>query len=113
LASHLKVVHRSGEAAKVDRLSLHAKVPFLLEPGRRATLVADSSCLPSLSLFSEHFGRYGICDFSRMPLIRRFVYVLKNHDRPSRYYTGATSNIMGRLAAHNAGHCSHTAGRGP
>jgi predicted GIY-YIG superfamily endonuclease len=28
---------------------------------------------------------------------------------PRRYYTGLTSNVATRLAAHNAGHCTHTA----
>jgi putative endonuclease len=27
----------------------------------------------------------------------------------SRYYTGLTSDILSRLAAHNAGRCQHTA----
>jgi putative endonuclease len=44
-----------------------------------------------------------------MGLAKRFVYILKNQNQPSRYYTGLTSNVAARLAAHNAGHCPHTA----
>jgi predicted GIY-YIG superfamily endonuclease len=41
------------------------------------------------------------------------VYVLKNQDRPPRYYTGLTSDINARLSMHNAGRCQSTARRGP
>ena len=44
-----------------------------------------------------------------MILARRFVYVLRSQSNPARYYTGLTSDVSARLAAHNAGHCSHTA----
>ena len=40
---------------------------------------------------------------------RQFVYVLKNHEKPPRYYTGLTSNVPTRLVDHNAGGCRHTA----
>ena len=40
---------------------------------------------------------------------KRFVYTLKNSDDPPRYYTGVTSDVAARLAAHNEGHCRHTA----
>jgi putative endonuclease len=36
-----------------------------------------------------------------MPGNRRFVYVIKNGEQPPRYYTGLTSNVAARLAAHN------------
>ena len=39
---------------------------------------------------------------------KRFVYVLKSESGPSRYYTGITSNVRARLAAHNEGRCPHT-----
>ena len=39
---------------------------------------------------------------------RLFVYVLKNPETPPRYYTGVTSAVATRLAAHNAGLCRHT-----
>ena len=42
-------------------------------------------------------------------LPRRFVYVLRSRSDPTRYYTGITSNVAARLAAHKAGHCTHTA----
>ena len=44
---------------------------------------------------------------------KRFVYVLTNQQVPSKYYTGLTSDLARRLAEHNAGRCSHTAGNGP
>jgi putative endonuclease len=37
------------------------------------------------------------------------VYVSRSAQDCSRYYTGVTSNVRARLAAHNAGRCSHTA----
>ena len=63
-----------------------------------------------------------ICDgfhgtsFASVPCmagVKRFVYVLKSQSSPARYYTGLTSNVAARLAAHHAGHCPHTAQRGP
>jgi putative endonuclease len=44
-----------------------------------------------------------------VPLIKRFVYVLKSGDDPPRYYTGVTSDVPARLAAHNDGRSPHTA----
>jgi putative endonuclease len=41
------------------------------------------------------------------------VYVLKNSDDPPRFYTGLTADLGARLAAHNAGRCSHTAKHRP
>lgn len=37
------------------------------------------------------------------------VYVLKNLENPPRYYTGLTSDVAARCAAHNAGCSVHTA----
>ena len=37
------------------------------------------------------------------------VYILQSETNLSRYYTGHTSNLRERLAAHNAGFSSHTA----
>ena len=42
-----------------------------------------------------------------------YVYVLKNRDNPSRYYTGLTSNLAARIAGHNAGECGFTAKHRP
>lgn len=44
---------------------------------------------------------------------KRCVYVLQSEADPTRYYTGLTSNVYARLAAHNAGHCAHTASGRP
>ena len=38
-----------------------------------------------------------------------FVYILRSKGEPTRYYTGLTSHVKSRLAAHNTGHCVHTA----
>ncbi len=43
----------------------------------------------------------------------RSVYILQSETDVSRYYTGLTSNISVRLAAHNAGRCTHTASHRP
>lgn len=40
---------------------------------------------------------------------KRFVYILRSRQDRTRYYTGVTSNVRARLAAHNAGECTHTA----
>ena len=39
---------------------------------------------------------------------KRYVYVLRNKERPPRYYTGVTSDVSTRHAEHNAGRCNHT-----
>ena len=48
-----------------------------------------------------------------MPGDKRFVYILKTCGEPTRYYTGVTSNVPARLAAHNAGLSRHTAHHRP
>ena len=42
-------------------------------------------------------------------MLKRFVYVLRNHESPAKYYTGLTSDVARRHADHNAGSCPHTA----
>lgn len=42
-------------------------------------------------------------------ILKRFVYILRNAQRPPRYYTGVTSDPATRLAEHNRGSCTHTA----
>jgi predicted GIY-YIG superfamily endonuclease len=44
---------------------------------------------------------------------KTFVYVLRSLSDRDRYYTGVTSNVRLRLAAHNAGECLHTARQRP
>ena len=41
------------------------------------------------------------------------VYILKTLKQPHEYYTGLTSDLESRVAAHNAGRCTHTASRRP
>ena len=43
-----------------------------------------------------------------MDTSKRFVYVLNSTSDPTRYYTGTTSDVRARLAAHNQGECPHT-----
>jgi predicted GIY-YIG superfamily endonuclease len=44
--------------------------------------------------------------------LKRFVYLLRSLDS-GRPYVGVTSDVAARLAAHNAGHCTHTARHKP
>jgi len=46
-------------------------------------------------------------------VLKLYVYILKNRERPPRYYTGLTSDTRRRLAEHNQGSCAHTAQYGP
>jgi predicted GIY-YIG superfamily endonuclease len=48
-----------------------------------------------------------------MPLPRRFVYILKNSDKPPRYYTGLTGDVPTRLSQHYDGRGRHTANGAP
>jgi predicted GIY-YIG superfamily endonuclease len=40
---------------------------------------------------------------------QRYVYILLSTVHQNRYYTGLTSSVEARLAAHNAGLSKHTA----
>jgi predicted GIY-YIG superfamily endonuclease len=40
---------------------------------------------------------------------KRFVYVLRCTQDPTRYYVGLTSSVSARVDAHNSGHSKHTA----
>ena len=42
-----------------------------------------------------------------------WVYVLRSESEPHSYYTGLTTSLKDRLAAHNAGHCRYTASARP
>ena len=53
--------------------------------------------------------RHARCPGPVVVLPKRFVYVLRSQSDPTRYYTGITSNVAARLAAHNSGQCTHTA----
>jgi len=44
---------------------------------------------------------------------KRFVYVLRNDESPPKYYTGVTTDVVKRLAIHNAGACIHAAKHAP
>jgi predicted GIY-YIG superfamily endonuclease len=44
-----------------------------------------------------------------MAFPQTIVYVLKSAAEATRYYTGLTSNLAGRLDAHNSGRVPHTA----
>ena len=49
----------------------------------------------------------------RARVSKRFVYILRNHESPSKYYTGLTSDVVRRHAERNAGSCTHTAKHRP
>ena len=44
---------------------------------------------------------------------KRSVYILQSQSIGTRYYTGVTSNVAARLAAHNHGRCSATVSARP
>ena len=44
---------------------------------------------------------------------QHFVYIIRSRRDPTRYYTGLTSDVTERVAAHNAGRCPHTANAKP
>src|SRR5678815_5478567 len=44
-----------------------------------------------------------------VPREKYFVYILQSERVPTRYYSGLTSNVDNRIAAHNAGLSPHTA----
>ncbi len=48
-----------------------------------------------------------------MPPTFTYVYILTSAADPTRHYTGMTSNLPARLAAHNSGLCLHTAKHAP
>jgi predicted GIY-YIG superfamily endonuclease len=48
-----------------------------------------------------------------MPSSKRFVYILNSESNPRRFYTGLTSDVAGRISAHNRGESSHTANGRP
>jgi putative endonuclease len=37
-----------------------------------------------------------------------YVYILVSRSHPDRHYTGCTTDLAERLAAHNTGRCPHT-----
>jgi putative endonuclease len=43
----------------------------------------------------------------------RFVYIIRSVSDPSRYNTSLTADVRSRLAAHNAGRCTHTSRHKP
>jgi predicted GIY-YIG superfamily endonuclease len=59
--------------------------------------------------FNSHGMMLADCAF----MSKRFVYVLRNHESPPKYYTGLTSNVSTRHVEHNAGSCTHTAKHRP
>ena len=44
---------------------------------------------------------------------KHFVYVLESTRNPHRHYSGLTSDVAARLAAHNDARSLHTAKHGP
>lgn len=48
-----------------------------------------------------------------VPNSKRFVYVLRSGNDPTRYYTGLTSDVARRLETHNSGGSMHTIANRP
>jgi predicted GIY-YIG superfamily endonuclease len=44
---------------------------------------------------------------------KRFVYVLQSEKSPARHYVGLSADVAARLASHNRGESTHTAGNRP
>ena len=44
---------------------------------------------------------------------KRFVYILESIKDPQRHYVGLTSDVVGRVAAHNNGAAPHTSTHRP
>jgi putative endonuclease len=40
--------------------------------------------------------------------VQASVYIIRSRSVSTRYYTDLTSDVAARLAAHNAGRCTHT-----
>ena len=108
----------STEAAELRRWTVgkprfasdHVAVSARHQPFRIARLAISCCC-------SNHFGPVSLtllggglfCTNRRtMSNPKRTVYVLRSACDPPRYYTGVTSDVNARLAAHNAGRCPHT-----
>ena len=73
---------------------------------------SDSSARESAKIFSAETGS---CFAVRpvVPAEKYAVYVLQSERVPTRYYSGLTSNVDDRIAAHNAGTSPHTASGRP
>ena len=68
------------------------------------------ACRCAETQFSDqHFGWPTHCYARSMTGSQCFVYLIRSRTDRSRYYTGVTSHVAARLAAHNAGRCTHTA----
>jgi len=62
----------------------------------------------SASILAQCWNGVALALASRMP-DATFVYILQSEADPSRYYTGSTTDLAKRLAAHNNGFSVHTA----
>ena len=80
-------------------------------------MIAGEGCPPKRPASSGREG--GPVKFSNElrlashPPLKKSVYVIQSETDATRYYTGLTSNVAARLAAHNAGRCTHTASGRP
>jgi predicted GIY-YIG superfamily endonuclease len=58
--------------------------------------------------FQSNIARTSSCTYRSMTNGPWSVYVLRSTVDPSRYYTGATTDVQRRLAVHNSGGSRHT-----
>jgi predicted GIY-YIG superfamily endonuclease len=118
-----KDVHRSGAAfgaAKVDGRANSSPVRVVTANSAKILQVRHrSSCHSSsyrsrISPESSFVPRAdGLQHSADVANSKCTVYVLKTGQAPVRYYTGVTSDVRARLAAHNAGRCPHSADARP
>ena len=87
--------------------------PAILPKSEATAVVVFSGRDVRARAFPDELAGHVSCLSTRMPLEKRFVYILRNRSTPTRYYTGLTSNVAARQASHNAGHCTHTAAGRP
>ena len=102
------------QRAKVDRrfkLQERSNLPQFLQRDIRPTVRHYAIKRDDERVLRLILGRHDSC--SIRVVSKRFVYVLKNDASPPKYYTGVTSDVVKRLAIHNAGACIHTAKHGP
>lgn len=103
----------------VARVIVSSRAKVGVAVNSRCQLTADSSTEVASDL--RCYNRAGLqrvavpgSEFAQpMWVSKLYVYVLKNRDKPPRYYTGLTSNIAARIRGHNDGEYTHTAKHRP
>lgn len=103
--SHAKAVRRSGVAAKEDLFGWLALANTLAD-GLVIKLLPPST--PPASILNQNSNGFALAPIFRMPEAT-VVYILQSERDLDRYYTGRTTDLPKRLAAHDGGFSVHTA----